>query len=195
MRDMIKPTVSLLVICFVVAFCLALVNSITKDTIIQRAAEDAEQKRKMVLQEAESFEKVDGWQDKDESGLIREAYAAYLGEELLGYVFSASPKGYGGEIKVTVGVSKNNKLSGVQIGDNNETPGLGTKTADAGFTGQYSDKDIQKEFRIVKSSPQGENDIQAISGATISSKAVTSAVQASAMLGNKLLQEQDGGGK
>lgn len=191
MRDMVKPTISLLTICFVVALCLALVNGLTKDTIRQRAEKDAEEQRIQVLNEAKSFKKIDGWQDKDASGLIREAYAAYDGEVLIGYVFSASPKGYAGEMKVTVGVNSEKKISGVRIGDNKETPGLGSKASGEDFTGQYSGKDSQIAFKVVKHAPEDDNDIQAISGATISSKAVTSAVQASAELGNKLLQ--DGG--
>ena len=193
MRDMLKPTLSLFIICLVVSFLLAFVNGITKDTIVQRTAADAEEKRKLVLSEASTFKKVDGWENKDESGLIREAYAAYNGDNLIGYVFSASPKGYGGEIAVTVGVSSKNKISGVKIGSNSETPGLGSKAANDDFTGQYKDKDTQKDIIIVKRPASADNEIQAISGATVSSTAVTKAVQASAALGSKLLQEQNGG--
>lgn len=192
MRDMVKPTISLLTICFVVALCLALVNGITKDTIKQRAEKDAEEQRIQVLSEAKNFKEIDNWKDKDDSGLIREAYAAYDGEKLVGYVFGAYPKGYGGEIKVTVGVDSDRRISGVVIGDHNETPGLGAKTSDEKFTGQYADKEIQQVFKVVKVPPEADNDIQAVSGATVSSKAVTSAVQASAELGSKLIQ--DGGG-
>ena len=191
MRDIIKTTLPLLVICFVVALCLAFVNSMTKDTIIERAKSDAETKRRQVLTEAKSFNEINDWQDKDESGIIREAYAAYDGQELVGYVFSAFPKGYGGGIQVTVGVGIDNTISGVKIGDNKETPGLGSKTSQESFTGQYLGKEIQKEFQVVKRSPTTNNEIEAISGATISTKAVTSAVAASAKLGGKLLK--DGG--
>src|SRR5690606_39012651 len=104
----------------------------------------------LVLSEADSFKLLEGWQDKDESGLIREAYAAYKGEELAGYVFSAFPSGFGGEIAVTVGITTGNKISGVEIGSNNETPGLGSKTADSNFKGQYQGKDIEKSFTVVK---------------------------------------------
>lgn len=193
MRDVVKPTLSLLIICMVVSFCLAFVNGMTKDTIAERIAKDAEEQRKLVLSEASSFKPVEGWNDKDESGLIREVYAAYNGESLIGYVFSALPKGYGGRIAVTVGMNSGNKITGVKIGSNTETPGLGTKTANDDFTGQYKDKDIQKDFIVVKRPATADNEIQAVSGATISSSAVTKAVQASAELGSKLIQEQDGG--
>lgn len=194
MRDMIKPILSLFVICFVTAFCLAFVNNMTKEPIIRRAEMDAQEQRKQVLPQAESFEKLKGWEAQDESGMIKEAYAAYIGEELAGYVFSAAPKGFGGEIAVTVGVDIKNTISGVTVGDNQETPGLGSKTADIKFTEQYKGKDIDKEIKIVKRPVSADDEIQAVSGATISTRAVTSAVQASAELGGKLL-ENGGGSK
>lgn len=193
MRDMIKPTLSLFIICLVVSFCLAFVNGITKGTITERNAMDAEEQRKLVLSKADSFKPVEGWKGKDESGLVREVYAAYSGDNLVGYVFSAFPKGYGGEIAVTVGISSENKVTGVKIGSNSETPGLGSKTANDDFTGQYQDKDITKDFTVVKRPASADNEIQAVSGATVSSTAVTKAVQASARLGSKLLREKDGG--
>ncbi len=194
MRDMIKPSLSLFVICLVTAFCLAFVNNMTKEPIIRRMEMDAEEKRKQVLSQAESFEKLEGWEAQDESGIIKEVYAAYIGEELAGYVFSAAPKGFGGEIAVTVGVDSESAISGVRIGDNQETPGLGSKTADEKFTEQYIGKDISKEIKIVKRPVSADDEVQAVSGATISTRAVTSAVQASAELGGKLL-ENGGGSK
>lgn len=192
MRDIIKTTVPLIVICFVTALLLAFVNSTTKDTILQRAKSDAEEKRRQVMTEAQRFKEIDGWQDQDETGIVSEAYAAYDGQDqLIGYVFSAVPKGYGGDIHVTVGVSDDMNITGVQIGDNNETPGLGSKAKDEKFVGQYTGKSIEKEIQVVKSTPSADNEIEAISGATISSRAVTSAVDASAKLGDRLLK--DGG--
>lgn len=191
MRDMIKPSLSLFIICLITAFCLAFVNSITKDTIAERAEKDAEEQRRLVMSEADTFEKLDGWEEKDQSGLVKEAYAAYRAGNLAGYVFNAAPKGFGGEIAVTVGINVNSRITGVKIGSNSETPGLGSKTADDGFTAQFTDSDINKDFVVVKRPPSAENDIQAVSGATVSSSAVTNAVSASAELGSKLLQ--DGG--
>ncbi len=194
MRDMIKPTLSLFLICLVTASCLAFVNSITKGPIVERMEMDAEENRKQVMVDAESFEKLEGWEDLDESGFVKEAYEAYAGENLVGYVFSVTSKGFGGEIAVTVGVDKENTISGVRIGDNQETPGLGSKTADDKFTEQYKGKDISNEIKIVKHAVSAEDEIQAVSGATVSTKAVTAAVEASSKLTGKLL-ENGGGSK
>lgn len=193
MREMVKPTFSLFVICLAVAFALAFVNSITKDTIAQRAIADAEEQRRLVLSEADSFKLLEGWEDKDESGLVLEAYEAYSGDTLVGYVFSAFQSGFGGEIPVTVGINNEGKITGVKVGSNEETPGLGSKTADDAFLNQYKDKDINQEFKVVKVPAKDDSEIQAVSGATISSTAVTDAVSASVALGSKLLQQQDGG--
>lgn len=191
MRDIVKTTLSLLVICFITALLLAFVNSVTKDTILQRTKSDAEEKRKQVMTKADTFKEINNWQENDGKDIIKEVYAAYDGQKLIGYVFNAVPKGYGGDIQVTVGVSTDNTITGVQIGDNKETPGLGSKARDESFVGQYTDKSIEKEIQVVKRSPSADNEIEAISGATISSRAVTSAVEASAKLGGKLLK--DGG--
>lgn len=194
MRDMIKPTVSMFIICLVVSTCLALVNNVTRDVISLRAESDAEEQRRLVLSKADAFKLLEGREAEDESGLIRRVYAAYDGGKLIGYVFNASPKGFGGEIAVTVGISIENRITGVRVGNNSETPGLGSKTADLSFSGQYRDRDIRQDFVVVKRPAAADNEVQAVSGATISSAAVTKAVQASARLGRELLKEQDGGG-
>lgn len=188
---MIKPTLSLLVICFAVALCLSFVNSMTENTIAERIKSDAELQRKQVMTDAKTFEEVKEWQTKDDSGIIREAYAAFDGEQLIGYVFGVVPKGYGGDMQVTVGVKTDKTISGIQIGDNKETPGLGTKAKDEKFKGQFVGKDIEKKLYVVKHAASADNEVEAISGATITTNAVTSAIQAAANLGDLLLK--DGG--
>jgi electron transport complex protein RnfG len=192
---MIKPSVSLFIICLITAFCLAFVNNTTKDTIAQRTQKDAEEQRRQVLNEADSFKRLAAQEGVEYSTLIREAYAAYSGDRFVGYVFSAYPSGYGGEIAVTVGVGSDGSISGVRIGANEETPGLGSKTAEDFFTDQYTGKNIDDSIKVVKVPTSAEDEIQAVSGATISSRAVTSAVTASAEMAKKLLQEQGGGDK
>ncbi|MGE5613769.1 MAG: RnfABCDGE type electron transport complex subunit G [Bacillota bacterium] len=193
MRDMLKPSLSLFVICMLTAFCLAFVNAITKDTIKLRSEKDAEEQRKLVLEKADSFKELEDWNSMDESGLIDRVFAAYSGQNLVGYVMEASPSGFGGEIAVTVGIGSDKKISGVRVGENSETPGLGTKTADDSFTGQFVGKDLGVDFKVVKKPASSDDEIQAISGATVSTNAVTRAVAACARLGGKLLEEGYGG--
>lgn len=195
MRDIIKPSLPLLVICLVTAMCLAAVNFITKDAIAMRVQEDAEAQRKQVMPSAEKFEEVKGWEVRTNgTGVLKEVFKAYTAGKPSGYVFAGSPKGYAGPIKVTVGIGLDGKVTGVKIGDNTETPGLGTKTAEGAFIGQYKGKKAGNKIEVVKKKPSNENEVEAVSGATISSKAVTSAVQAASDLAAVFIKE-DGGKK
>jgi electron transport complex protein RnfG len=86
-----------------------------------------------------------------------------------GVILSVSSKGYGGPIDMLVGVDASGKVSGVKIIKLSETPGLGLKASDAKYLSQYIGKTWGGEFKAKK-------DIQAISGATITSQAVADGV-------------------
>ncbi|QEZ70874.1 FMN-binding protein (plasmid) [Paraclostridium bifermentans] len=123
---------------------------------------------------AEEFSEV-----KDVKGdLIEEVYQGTKGGEVVGYTIKTTPKGYGGKVEVMVGISNDGKISGVKIGNHSETPGLGSKSADPSFKDQYNGKSTKTPLNIVKGNASNENDIVAISGATITSKAVTAGVNA-----------------
>ena len=93
---------------------------------------------------------------------------------LIGYTIKTSPKGYGGAVEVMVGISTDGKITGVDIGNHSETPGLGSKASDPAFKDQYLDKDVANSLLVVKGSVNNDNEISAISGATITSNGVTS---------------------
>lgn len=191
MRDMIKPTLSLLVFCLAVSLLLSLMNYTTSGVIAERARFDAEAKRKEVLPSADNFEVISKWNNKiSGTEIIKEAYKATSNGKTSGYVFSAVSKGYGGNMQVTVGVSLEGKITGVAIGENKETPGLGSKAAEPGFTGQFGNKETGMKLSVVKKKPSADNEVEAISGATITSKAVTSAVQAASDLAAELMKEE-----
>lgn len=96
----------------------------------------------------------------------------------VGYVVNASSKdGFGGEIILTVGFDAQLKVNGIQIMTINETAGLGMKAKEPEFMNQFKDK-LVEQFAVTKTGAQTESDINALSGATITSKAVTSAVNA-----------------
>jgi len=190
-RNIVKPALVLLIVCFVTSFLLAFVNASTRDVIKARAEADAVEQRKQVMSAADSFKEITGWQEKDKSGIIDGVWAAYAGQDLVGYVFSTTSKGYGGDMIITVGISKNLEITSVKLGDNSETPGLGTKAGEESFIGQFNGKSAKSDFVVVKSVPASDNEIQAVSGATISSKAVTSSVQAAADMA-EILSENGG---
>ena len=95
----------------------------------------------------------------------------------LGYVVTATDKeGYGGDIQVTVGIKADGTVNGVSILSISETAGLGMKATEPAFYEQYSGKQTE-QFYVSKDGGSGEP-IDALSGATITSRAVTGAVNA-----------------
>lgn len=193
MRDLIKPTISLFVICLVVSAALGFTYAGTKGTIDERARLDAENARKEVLADAEKFEKVGNIdaiaKSKPELNLVQEVYKGLKGDSVSGYVFAVSSKGYGGEIKITVGIDKAGKITGVKIGENSETPGLGSKAAEEPFKSQLVNITPKEPLKVVKNSKTKPEEIDAISGATITSKAVVKAVQAAVDMAREVAKE------
>lgn len=151
MRNLIKPTLTLLIFCLVAALLLSLMNYTTSGIIAERARSDAQEQRKEVFPSADEFELINNWENKTTGeGIIKEVYKAASQGKTSGYVFSAVPKGYAGDIHVTVGVSLEGKITGVKTGENSETPGLGSKAAEPRFTGQYLNKQIGMILSVAK---------------------------------------------
>ena len=92
-KDILKPALILFAICLVVTALLAGTNLLTKDKIAEQSALEAEQSRKVVLSDADSFEEADGY------------YIGKANNETVGYVFQTEAKGYGGAVKVMTGRS------------------------------------------------------------------------------------------
>ena len=166
----LRLTATLLAICAVVALALAGVNAITAKKI----AENKEQKTKEALQQvlpgAAVFEEISF---TDASGLVTKVYQ----DPAVGYAVEVAPKGFGGAITMMVGVSSEGKVLGISIISHAETPGLGAVAAagtDKGVAFREQFKGLISGITI----GDGENQIAAISGATISSKAVADGVNA-----------------
>lgn len=92
-----------------------------------------------------------------------------------GYVFKVRPNGYGGKIDLVVGIDSNSKVSGIEVIKHSETPGLGAKAKDDAFKSQFVDKNAEEEIGVTKSEAK-DNEITAISGATITSRAIVNGV-------------------
>ena len=170
-KSVLIPALTLFLICAVVTGLLAGTNLLTKDVIAQQEAAAEEASRKIVLSSAESFEKktlsVDGteveyYEGTDASGAVA------------GLVFTTAAKGYGGDINVITGIGSDGSVAGVVILSLEETPGLGANAQNESFLNQYQGG--AGPFEVIKSGTPSENQIQALTGATISSKAVTEAV-------------------
>jgi electron transport complex protein RnfG len=83
-----------------------------------------------------------------------------------------TPSGYAGPVEVVVGLKESGGLRAIRILRQSETPGLGAKAPLPAFSGQYDNKDAD-QLVVVKTQPTEADQIQAISGATITSTAVT----------------------
>lgn len=107
--------------------------------------------------------------------------------ELLGYAVTVSENGYGGEIKMLVCFDKFGQVTGMGVISMSETSGVGTRITGEGFFDQFTGK--TGPFKFVKGAPSGKNDIAAITGASISSKAAVGAVNKAFVLLSDLFIE------
>lgn len=161
----LKPTLVLVVICFVVTIALAGTYQVTKPIIAAITKANADAARAEVLPSG-----MDGFTpiDQELSEGIVDVYAA---DNKSGVVMTAVDKGYGGKILVMVGIDKSGSIKGVKILEHTETPGLGTKTMTEKHLSQYLEK-----TSISTGKASADTNIDAITGATISSDAIYRAV-------------------
>ncbi len=154
---------------------LAFVNDLTAPVIAANNEKKRDAAMMRVLPDAKGFEKIDFEGDE----LVTEVYSA--GDE--GMVVLCEPKGYGGAISMVVGIDADGKVSGVDITGQSETPGLGANCVNDEFRSQYIGKN--SEIKVVKNASKAD-EIDAISSATITSKAVTKGVNAAIEAAAKL---------
>lgn len=184
--ESLKPTISLTVIALVAALALALANHVTAPKIEARQKQSKAEQRQMVMSEADDFVQIDDLGAANPDGAILEAYTATKGGAAIGYVFNLSSNGFGGPVNVTVGVGSDLTITGLRIGDNSETAGLGSRAANPEFYTQYEGKSGDPALTVNGS---GANNIDGLTSATITSTAVTRAAQI-AWDAAKLLQEK-----
>ncbi len=189
-KEIVKLGLILLAISAISAALLAFTNSVTIDKILEQRALAAERDRKATLPSATKFEKLDDEKFKklnmtliaSSQALepVLEVYTGYDGDEIVGYVITTTPSGYGGPIKITSGINADGTIGGVRLAPGHqETPGLGAKAELPEFYEQYNGLYAPDKLQVVKASPSG-NDILSISGATITSSAVTRGVNTAA---------------
>jgi electron transport complex protein RnfG len=158
-NNYVRPVAVLLAICLGVGLILSSINAITAPVIAQNEEESRNATYFAVLPEADSFTQL----TCDIEG-VTEVLEADNGA---GYVICAQSRGYGGQVPAAVAISPQGVVLAVAFLDNDETPGLGQKVTGDSFSAQFSGLPAE-EVTL--------EDIDAISGATISSKAALSAV-------------------
>ena len=165
-KEIIAGVVMILVITLLSGYLLAQVFRITKPRIDEQKRIEEERLNKEIFPEGVIFV------DTEEKDL---SYTAVFDDEKnqIGRIFQVTPSGYGGPIIVKVGFDSEIKVKGVRILGHTETPGLGAKITDASFLNQFKDKS-GNELYLKKYHKEGT--VDAITGATISSKAVSDGI-------------------
>lgn len=173
MKEMIRYGFVLALICMVASGLLAGVNSLTRARIIAQAQAEEEMSLKEVLPEAENFEPIKSGDD-----II---YYKALGKDgkLIGVAFKAAGKGYSSTIETMVGMLKDGTITAIKVVSQDETPGVGAGVVEPEFTGQFADKNALDL-----------SGVQAITGATISSKAVIDSVKKKAQEVKVLIRDE-----
>ncbi len=161
-----------------IALLLSIVNTATADVIEKRTKADEVAALKVVMPSADDFKSIDSKEPI--------AYDALKDGEKIGVCIKTSAAGYGGDITVIVGI-KDGKVEGVSITDMDETPGLGARASEESFISQYKGK----SGKLAVSKDGGQ--IETISGATITSRAVTEAVNKALEAAEKLNGGADNG--
>ncbi len=184
----LKDALILFAITLVAGACLGGVYTVTKEPIAAAQLEAKKEAYRTVMADAADF-KADDYAaaiEKAASELAGMSYGNVVIDEcvtgvdasgaVLGYVVTATSKdGYGGNITVSVGITTAGEVKGIEFLTLAETAGLGMNADKPEWKGQYANKTVD-EFTVTKSGAAADNEIDAISGATITSRAVTGAV-------------------
>lgn len=173
MKETIRYGFILGLICLLSAGLLAVVNSWTAPKILAQNKETEEKTLAEVLPEAEKFEPV---VSSTGENIYYKAYDK--NNKIIGYAFKAAGKGYSSVVETMVGMDLGGNVAAVKILSQNETPGLGSRVAEPSWTGQFSGKSVL-----------GLSEVQAITGATISSRAVINSVKEKAEEIKALIKE------
>lgn len=200
-KSMIKDALILFAITLVAGLLLGFVYDVTKEPIAQQKAKMKAEACKKVFAAAETFEPMmveDGptavfMAGKDSNVDIDEVMRALDSSgQLLGYVITVTDhEGYGGDIQFSMGVTLDGTLNGISLLSISETAGLGMKAGDV-LVPQFENKKVEA-FTYTKSGSTSDSEIDAISGATITTNAVVNGVNSGLLFFNSGLMEIEGG--
>jgi len=171
MNYILRPAATLLITAVIVVAALSVVYNLTLEPIEKQKQKTQEAAIRDVMPGTAGFREV----QIDKTGDITAVFECAAGGTIAGYAVQLSPEGYSGKIELIVGISAaDGKISGMRIMKHSETPGLGALAVKEKFYRQYDNRALSP-LSVTRTSP-GENDIQAITSATITTRAVTNAV-------------------
>lgn len=181
----------------VLGFILAVVYGITKAPIDAANLATTQKAYQAVFEDADSFEAVD-YDADDANTMVADAgyndtiddveSALDASGEVIGYVITVTAKdGSQGSITFSVGIQNDGTVNGYSITDISETPGLGMKAEEEDFYSQFEGKNVDS-FTVVKQTPSSDDEIEAITGSTITSKAMANGCNAAILYFQNELQ-------
>lgn len=187
MKTMLKEAGILFAITLIAGCLLGLVYQVTKEPIAEAQQKAKDEACKEVFADAEGFVLQEDISSEDASSFVQdEGYNVSIDEVLeaqdasgskLGYVITVTDhEGYGGDIQFSIGIRNDGTVNGISILSISETAGLGMN-ADSVLKPQFADKNVE-QFEYTKTGAPGDNQIDAISGATITTNAVVNGVNA-----------------
>lgn len=188
-NTILKDTLALVLITLVAGAALGGVYTITADPIAHQNQLAKDEAYKAVFADADTFEVVIDQEDAQlEAYLDENGYPAQTINEVvqamdssgspLGYAFTVTTsEGYGGDIQFAMGVKDDQTVNGISILAIGETAGLGMKADTDEFKNQFADKNVEA-FQYTKNGASADNEIDALSGATITTNAMVNGVNA-----------------
>lgn len=191
MNKIVKDTLAITLITLISGLALGLVQDITAVPIANQQQKEKEEAYMAVFEDADSFEQAELTEDISaalEADLDENGYGAQNIDEIMtaldasgnqiGYAFTVTTsEGYGGDIQFAMGVKDDGTLNGISILSISETAGLGMKATTDAFKDQFKEKNVEK-FTYTKNGASADNEIDALSGATITTNAMTNGVNA-----------------
>ena len=172
--NIVKNALILFAITIIAGMLLGLTYEITKEPIKVQQARIKNEALQAVVAEATAFNHLDI--SGDYAG-VEGVFEAVNGSDVVGYAFEmTATEGYGGDISLMVGIGLDQTILGIDIVKHAETPGLGAKADETEFKSEFSGEALG-DLEVVKFAPSDDlGDISSISGATITSRSVTTAV-------------------
>lgn len=192
-KNLLKDILVFVVITVAASLSLAMVNSITKDPIARQNEKIIQDSYRSVFKEGQNFDNnkqinqlvknfpnviKDKKYNFGENGIVIDDVLVVTNDkkELIGHVVKVTTEdGYGGDITLVVGIDTNDEITGIEVLSIDETVGLGMNAKNDNFKNQYYHKSVT-DFKITKTSKQNEDEIDALSGATITSSAFNNAI-------------------
>lgn len=175
MHSIVKFAAFLFLVAGVAGLGVTYVNTLTSPLIEQQILQRKLDSFKEVYPQGEKVEDESSAYLKDSHDpVLREVNVAYRNGAPAAVIYAVETKGYSGPISLLAGFDlASGRITAIKVLSQRETPGLGAKAKDAFFQERYRDKGIDSPLEVTKTAPVRENQIQAITASTITSKAVT----------------------